>query len=145
MKIVTVIPLAKGVFREDLTYFTSKEIKEGDITSVTVRNRKILALVISAEEASTTKTNIKDLNFSLKKILEVKESSMFLKEYLDSAIICGKYFIAKKNIAIASMIPAILLEEYDKISKYKIVDTTPVLKNTNLKTEKLLFQVLKKY
>ncbi len=140
MKIVTVIPLAKGVFREDLTYFTSKEIKEGDITSVTVRNRKILALVVSAEAASNTKTNIKDLNFSLKKILEVKESSMFLKEYLDSAIATGEYFIAKKNIAIASMIPAILLEDYDKISKFKIADALPVIKNSNLKTEKLLFQ-----
>ena len=31
MKIVTVIPLKRGMFRENLTYFTTKEIENGSI------------------------------------------------------------------------------------------------------------------
>lgn len=140
MKIVTVIPLAKGVFKEDLTYFTAKEIYLGSIVEVSIRNRKILAMVINIEELSSTKTNIKDLNFSLKKIENVKDNSIFKREYLDSALLLSKYFVAKKNVSIAALIPTVLIQEYDKISKIKINSIQTEEKNTNIKTEKLLFQ-----
>lgn len=140
MKIVTVIPLAKGVFKEDLTYFTAKEISLGSIVEVSLRHRKILALTIGIEELSDTKTNIKDLNFSLRKIENVKENSIFKKEYLDSALLLSKYFVAKKNVSIAALIPAVLIEEYDKISKTKSTSAQIENKNTNIKTEKLLLQ-----
>ena len=40
MKIVTVIPLKKSAFKEELTYFTLKNIKNGDITA----NKEIMAM-----------------------------------------------------------------------------------------------------
>ena len=40
MKIVTVIPLEKGAFKTDLTYFTAKDIKNGSIVSIPIRNKK---------------------------------------------------------------------------------------------------------
>ena len=55
MKIVTIIPLTKGVFKENLTYFTSKKIEIGAIVSVLVRNRKILGLVTQIEEIDLIK------------------------------------------------------------------------------------------
>ena len=69
MKIVNVIPLKKGVFKNDLTYFTSKNIDRGNIVKITLRGKEILGLVLSTEDVSGAKINIKDLNFNLKKIL----------------------------------------------------------------------------
>ena len=59
MKIVNVIPLAKGIFKEQLSYFTSKEALPGSIVSVPVRGRKINALVVSSEDVSEVKAAIK--------------------------------------------------------------------------------------
>ncbi len=143
MKIVTVIPLKKGAFKENLTYFTSKDIPDGSIVTVPMRNSQILGLAVSSEEATDTKSDIKNLKFNLKKITEVKENSIFLKEYIESTLEISKYFSSKKNDAIVSLIPAILREEYDKISKYKNeTENVKEVENNSvkLKKEKLLFQ-----
>ncbi|KKQ86370.1 MAG: hypothetical protein UT09_C0036G0008, partial [Parcubacteria group bacterium GW2011_GWF2_38_8] len=51
-KMVTVIPLKKGPFRTNLTYFTAKDIANGSIVDISVRNKKILGLVLSSEDAT---------------------------------------------------------------------------------------------
>src|SRR3989344_1679391 len=143
MKIVNIIPLAKGPLRGNLTYFTAKNIENGDLVSITLRNKKMLGLVVSAENVSDTKMNIKDMTFNLKKIIEVKENSIFLKEYLESALVMSRYFASSKNDAIASLIPKLFREEYDKIAKFKNSEARlNVLGFASLKqkTEKLLLQ-----
>ena len=150
MKIVTVMPLKKGVFKEELTYFTAQEISLGSIVNIPVRNKKILGLVISVEDARDAKSNIKGMDFNLKKIDEVKEQIIFQKEYIESTFLSSKYFVSKKNIGIISLIPAVIKEEYDKISnliiKNKNLSPNPLLSKerekgeVKIKSEKLLFQ-----
>ena len=67
MKIVTVIPLKKGLPKEELTYFTAQEISFGSIVNISVRNKKTLGLVISIENVADTKSSIKDLAFNCRK------------------------------------------------------------------------------
>ena len=144
MKIVSVIPLKKGVLKEELTYFTSQEIEVGSIVNIPVRTKKILGLVFSVEDVSEAKTNIKNMNFNLKKIIEIKEQSIFKNEFIESTFLVSKYFASKKNIGITSFIPAVLKEEYDKISS--LVKKNNLVKNDipgetkKIKSEKLLFQ-----
>ncbi|MFZ2205220.1 MAG: hypothetical protein WAV23_01370 [Minisyncoccia bacterium] len=140
MRIVTVIPLEKGAFKENLTYFSSKNIPDGSIVTVPMRNKQILGLAVSSEKATDTKSDIKNLTFNLKKITEVKENSIFLKEYIESTLDISKYFATRKNDAIVTLIPSIFREEYDKISKIK--NETKEIENIsiNIKKEKLLFQ-----
>jgi primosomal protein N' len=85
------------------------------------------------------KSNIKDLPYNLKKIDEVKEKSIFKKEFIDSVILMSKYFVIKKNLAISSLMPNIFMEEYDKISK-NVESQKSTLDSKNLKIEKLLLQ-----
>ena len=140
MKIVNVIPLTKGPLKGDLTYFTTKDIESGSIVAITLRNKKILGLVLSVENVSDTKMNIKDMNFNLKKIIEVKDKSIFLKEYLESVFLVSKYFVANKNNAIAALIPKLFLENYDKMSAVKNGSVSFEKTEKNVKTEKLLLQ-----
>jgi|SRR3989338_7038241 len=140
MKIVTVIPLKKGLFKADLTYFTAKDIKNGSIVNIPIRNKKILGLVVSCQDVTNAKSDIKDMSFKLKKIIEVKEHSIFRNEFLESALEISSYFLSKKNNGITSLIPSIFREKYDEIEKFstKKENTTSIFKN--IKTEKLLFQ-----
>jgi primosomal protein N' len=143
MKIVTIIPLAKGAFRENLTYFTSKDIADGSVVSISLRNKKILGLVISSQDASATKGDIKNMRFNLKKIIEVKEQSIFKPEFLESVFAINKYFAGKVNDTVASLIPGILKEEYDTMAKIFFQDNPGANSpkdRPSLKAEKLLFQ-----
>ncbi len=143
MKIVTVIPLKKGLPKEDLTYFTANVTPIGSIVSIPIRNKNTLGLVIGSEDVSGAKGDIKNMNFNLKKIIETKETSIFFKEYLDATIEIAKYFIGSKNNVITSLIPAILRERYDEIVKWKRdLTQIPFLQNkeSNTKAEKLVYQ-----
>jgi len=143
MKIVAVIPLKKGLGKENLTYFTAQDIPNGSIVTVPLRQKKVLGLVVSSEDVALTKSNIKGMPFNLKKINEVKGRSIFLKEYLISAIETSKYFASGRNNGITSLIPAVLRENYDKIAKLNFKDGpwgNSLKDRPYLKSEKLLFQ-----
>lgn len=141
MNIITVIPLSKTIFKEELTYFSMKLIQPGSIVVVSIRNKKTLALVVNTEPLSGIKSNIKDMDFNLKKIIEIKERSIFSDDFLTSVFKTSKYFATNKSMGISSLIPSIFKEEYDKISKIKNSDQNIVNINKKIKTEKLLFQM----
>jgi len=140
MKIATIIPFQNKTVLDNLTYFTTKEINNGDIVSVLVRNKKTIGLVVDVSDAIDTKDDIKKMPFNLKKILDTKGPSIFRKEFIESAIDTSKYFCAKKSIGISSLIPAVFKEKYDKISKLLIKENT---NNTSpeIRSEKLLLQI----
>lgn len=144
MKIVTVIPLKKGLWKEDLTYFTAKEIQKGSIVTIPIRNKEVLGLVIDSEDLSEAKSDIKDLSFNLKKVSDVKEESIWRTEYLESILEISKYFLTNKSNVFSSLIPSIFIENYDKISKFKNesgkIET--IDQNTKkIRVEKLLLQL----
>jgi len=143
MKIISIIPLKKGILKGDLTYFSSLDISTGDIVSVPLRGKTTLALVTSTEELKTEKSNVKKMNFNLKKVIENKGPSIILPEFLNTIFDSSKYFAQNKNNAITSLIPNLFIEKYDEIAKF----TNLKIKNPNerptakiLKTEKLLLQ-----
>ncbi|OGI74688.1 hypothetical protein A2740_02520 [Candidatus Nomurabacteria bacterium RIFCSPHIGHO2_01_FULL_43_16] len=141
MKIATVIPLKKGTWKENLTYFTAQDVVSGSIVTIPLRNKKILGLVMSVENAATAKSNIKSMSFNLKKISEVKERSIFLKEYFDSAIETSRYYAGNKNNAITVLIPAIMRENYDTIAKFASQAEMLPSGKSKLKSEKLILQM----
>jgi len=143
MKIVTIIPLEKGIFKTDLSYFTAKDIKNGSIVKVPIRNKKILGLVVSCQDVTNAKFDIKGMPFKLKKIFEVKKSSIFRNEFLESALLLSSYFVSKKNNSVASFIPSLFREKYNEIQKFSNSEVKPStlgLTSPEIKTEKLLFQ-----
>ncbi len=140
MKIVTVILLEKGAWKSDLTYFSGKDIPLGSIVKVSLRNKKILGLAVSSEDVSSSKGEIKNMRFDLKKIIEVKEHSIFTKEFLEATFEISKYFASKQNHSMGTLIPALFREEYDKIAKFQKNTENKIEVNRNIKIEKLLFQ-----
>ena len=140
MKIISVIPLKKGILKGDLSYFSSLEINPGDIVYVPLRNKKTLALVTKVEELRDAKSNVKGMNFNLRKVTENKGSSIFLREYLESIFEVSQYFAQNYNNIFTTLIPKIFIEEYDKISKIENINTKTKENNSNVRAEKLLFQ-----
>ncbi|MFA5750673.1 MAG: hypothetical protein WCX79_02505 [Candidatus Paceibacterota bacterium] len=141
MKTVTVIPLKRVYLGDDLTYFTTKNVKKGDLVSITIRNKDTLGIVLSTSEVFKKKVEIKDMPFNLKKINEIKDHSIWRDEYLDSIIDCSNYFIATRNQAIFSLTPSVYKNNYHKLTKVKNqIDKNENRNSLNPKSEKLLFQ-----
>lgn len=138
MKIVTVIPFKDVPTKEDLTYFSSKDVKIGDLVSAQIRNKNTLGLVINTEEIDEVKSNIKKMPFTMKKIIEVKEKSLFDKRFINSILKTSDYFLISKSKIAEMLIPAILKAGYDKFSEF-YKENKNIEKN-NLKLEKLLLQ-----
>jgi primosomal protein N' (replication factor Y) len=141
MKIVTVIPLAKSAFKEDLTYFTAKEIPDGSIVQIPIRNKKVLGIAISSEEVSASKSNIKNMAFNLKKIEEVKERSIFSSEFIKTGIELAQYFCAQKGTTLVTLIPASFRENYDKLSSAETSIVSEKNSSKKIRAEKLLLQL----
>lgn len=140
MKIISVIPLKKGIPKGDLTYFTSLDVSLGNIVTVPIKNKKMLSLVTSVEELRAEKGNVKEMNFKLKKVIDDKGESIFSKNFLDAVFDTSKYFIQNKNNTLSALIPSIFLEEYDKIAKLKNEKRDEKGDAKNIRAEKLLFQ-----
>ncbi len=68
MFIVRVIPIARGVFRDHLTFFSREEMPPGMMVNAPVRNRSIPALVIESKDVREEKLDLRSAHFALKKI-----------------------------------------------------------------------------
>ncbi len=143
MYVVTVIPLKKGTFKEELTYFSSQNIPLFSIVTVTLRGKEMLGLAIDIESASDLKSEIKEARFNLKKIVAVKEQHLFKPELLMSALETSAYFVSNKSYTITTLIPNIFREEYDKIVKFEnrnLPAEDNINNPKNIRSEKLLLQ-----
>ena len=61
MRILSVLPLKKGVYKDNLTYFSAQNIEIGSIVTIEIRNRKVLGLVLASEELKDIKASLEEL------------------------------------------------------------------------------------
>ncbi len=142
MKIVNVIPLAKGVFREQLSYFTSRETPSGSIVSVPVRGRRISALVVSSKDVSEEKAAIKASSYTIKKVDFLSAKNFFLPEFIEAAHDAAEYFVATTGEIIRSFTPQAVLAESAKLKETPTMQPRrQSLKTPILKKEKFILQL----
>ncbi len=122
MKLVTIIPFLKTLTTETLTYFSGKEVSIGDIVVAPLRNKHIEGMITNVEEVSTQKGDVKDAEFHLKKIKEVRGTSVFLPSFITSCELIKDYFVANTGQLLNTLIPNVLLAYYEDLKKEKVND-----------------------
>ncbi len=110
MFIITVTPLDKGIFKEELTYFSKILIEPGALVSVPVRGRDILSLVISTKSASDIKAGLKKSDFSLKKVTDVVHPGIFNPNFLQAAREAAQYFGVSFGMSLKFATPKAILD-----------------------------------
>ncbi|MFH1170821.1 MAG: hypothetical protein V1704_04655 [Candidatus Vogelbacteria bacterium] len=109
MRVISVIPIAKGILRDELTYFTGSPLKPGAIVLVPLRGRSVPALVTSVREADELKLTIKNAAFALKKIIRVKHEHFFIKPFMEAARLAADYSAAPLGAALKTLVPSTIL------------------------------------
>lgn len=118
MNIVEVIPIVRGAHRETLSYFTGKEITPGSFALVSVRGKKVPAIIISSKKAVLSKSDIKASPFKLKKIDDVRTSGRLSLDFIKAAERTGEYFAARTGAVLRMMMPK-ALDEMILENKYR--------------------------
>ena len=110
MKIIDVIPIAKGIFQEKLSYFTSKDVSVGALVSVPVRKKEIPAIVSAVSDAKESKTSLKNSDFSIKPIKSVISASFITSEFLEACQEIAEYYLSAPGSVIKDFVPQAILE-----------------------------------
>ncbi|OJI06850.1 MAG: hypothetical protein COX02_00725 [Candidatus Vogelbacteria bacterium CG22_combo_CG10-13_8_21_14_all_37_9] len=139
MKIVTVVPLEKGFFKENLSYFSAKELKPGAVVSIPLRQKTVEALVIEVEDLSVLKTELKKSDFSLKKIGAVKSAGFFKPEFISAAEETANYQITSLGSVIRSFTPSTILKGISKLKPLSPSKEITII-DQQIKLEKFILQ-----
>lgn len=126
LKIVTVAPIAKAIFNEDLTYFTTKEILEGSLVQISVRNKEVFGIVTAVTEAKDIKSDLKTSEFGFKKIKKVISNNEYLPDFLKACKETAEYFASSTGQIIKMMTPQAILNDWQNNIFYKRGDPMPV-------------------
>jgi primosomal protein N' (replication factor Y) len=141
MYIVTVIPLAKGLLKENFSYFSSVEISLGSIVSVPIRSKNVDALVVNIKDARDLKSDLKRADYQLKKIEKIKGELPFMKDFFRACARMRNYTVGSTGTIIRNLIPSLFLENIFSLEK---PDTyIEKISDENIKNEKLIFQAVR--
>ncbi len=115
MKLLEVIPIAKGITTETLSYFTGSDVALGSIVKVPLRKKIISAIVVSSKEAHEAKSEIKNSSFTLKKIEQIQSYDLLRKEFIEAAQQTGDYYVGSTGSTLNSLVPKAYLESAEKL------------------------------
>lgn len=138
MNIITVYPIIRGAFKDELTYWSSHTFDIGTIIEVPLRNRTIPALVGTVVPASHAKSNIKQASFVTRKIEKSKELHVVKPECIKACIKMSEQYAVALGSVLKSCIPDAILKETieSKIKLEKISAVKDTAKDTSDSTTK---------
>lgn len=107
MYIVTVSPIARGAFTDQLTYWSAHFFNPGSIISVPFRSKEISALVQRCVPAEDAKMEVKNANFETKKIEnQISEIKIVRSEAVETARFISEFYCLPIGSILSAFIPA---------------------------------------
>jgi len=134
MKLLKVFPITKGLNKENLSYFTGADIGIGSIVKVPLRKKKVSAIVVSSEDITEAKEEIKKASFATKKIEKIKSATLLSPDFMTAVQESALFFATTAGNILNSVIPKNIIENADKV---KIIPRERAINRT---PEKLVIQ-----
>ena len=110
MKVIRVIPIAKGIGRETLSYFTGAEVTIGNIVKVPLRNRIISGLIVAIENAEDLKASIKTLDYEIRRVEKVHAEAGLPESFIATCAKTAEISFTTTGAILSAMTPAFLLD-----------------------------------
>lgn len=110
MHVATVIPIARGIPFDTLTYYTPSELRPGTLVSVPFGKQLIIGIVCASTALAEAKTLIKSAAFSLKKIKQVLGHMPYFEQAIGALQGAALSSFAPIGAVAGSVIPQFLFE-----------------------------------
>ncbi len=117
MNIIEVIPIAKGITAESLSYFTSQDVPLGAVVTIPLRKKNVQGIVISTRPAADLKEEIKNATFSLKKLDKIKTTNFFSPAFMEMASQSADYYATSIASILDILVPEYILKNVGKLKK----------------------------
>lgn len=122
MYVISVIPIARGITHDFLSYLSPVAISPGSIISVPLRKKNVFAIVISSVAAREARGEIRSAGFEYKKLESVSPRKILPPPLIEILPKIADYFAASQGSVIASLAPKFILsanEKFDEQPEYK--------------------------
>lgn len=110
MYIITVIPIARAISKDTLTYFTKQDIRPGSIVSIPLRKKTVYGLVVESAPAQEIKSELRALSYSIKKIENLNAERFISDTFIKSAKVIADYYATSIGAVLSVLIPKAILE-----------------------------------
>ncbi len=111
MNILEVVPIAKSVAKETLTYFTANDVMVGSIVKVPLRKKTVPALVIKSVNMLEAKSAVKQSPFALKRVEKVKATRLLSPAFIRACEHIATYYATYTGTVASALVPHILFEK----------------------------------
>ncbi len=116
MKLLTVVPISKGIPKDTLTYFTKNDVGVGSIVKISLRKKIVHGLVLEEKNVEEMKSEIKSLSYSMKKIEEAGSKSFLAPEFVNGVKKIADHNASSVGAVLFSLLPKNILEKNDKLT-----------------------------
>jgi primosomal protein N' len=113
--LIKAIPIARGVGADILSYWSPKDASPGSVIRVPLRRRTVGAFVVSSESAADSKSEIKSLDFEIKKIANPHARSIVTPQFFKTMETAARYCASTVGSALFEALPGIALTDYEKL------------------------------
>ena len=112
MFLVTVTPITKEPIKDNLSYFTTRDVKLGSIVLAPIRTRMVRALVTACQSVLENKSALKNSPFPIKKIESVAEGTVFSPAFIEGVTKAAEYYATFPGNLLRAYIPEEILEKW---------------------------------
>jgi primosomal protein N' len=109
MYVVEVIPLAKSIRAESLSYFSTEHVSAGTLVTVPMRSREISGIVADVVAAKDVKAKLKQASYEMKEISSVG-SQIFFKQFVVACRSFARFSGVTTGAVIKALTPAPIIK-----------------------------------
>lgn len=122
MKLVHVIPIAKGVTYDQLSYFTAGKIVSGALISVPLRSKMVPAIVVGVEDLRSVRSQVRGAKYKIKKIVSLRNKRILSETFLQAVGKMANYNASSMGAVFYTLIPKVFLDSLEIVPELKKVE-----------------------
>ena len=122
MHVISIIPIARGVTHDFLSYLSPIDLELGSIVKIPLRKKMVFGVVLSSRSALEARGEIRGSDFEYKKLEDPKPRKILPAPLIGILPSLADYFATSPGSALSSLAPKFLLsanERFDEQPEYK--------------------------
>ncbi len=124
MYLVEIIPIARGITREKLTYFSIEAPPIGSVVSIPLRNKKGKGIVSDIKNAREERSEIRSAEFEIKKIDTFSPKEIVPRSFSTIAQELATYYATTTGSVLWNLLPKTIIDNHTALPEF-ITSSTP--------------------
>lgn len=117
MYILSVVPISQKVLKDELSYFSIKDVALGTLVEVPLRKKTVVALVVASHSASQMKSLLRNSDYQIRNIHKVLDKEIFTPSFLKMVKDVSEAYATDIGSVIHMLTPKTLIQDLVSVKK----------------------------